>query len=590
MNDAPPVIYEFAGRRLDPARRQLIHAGKQVAMFPRCVDALLLLVERRGELLDKDFLLGVLWPDVVVEENSLAKVISEVRRALGETPRDSGGCIETVPRRGYRFVAAVEVHRDAGSAPVSTGNQAQRSEIRALAVLPFSIVNPRSTDDSLGLGLADALITRLGQLQRTLLRPSSSVARFAGTGITPAAAGRELEVDTVIAGNLRRAGDIVRVSVQMIAVAAETVTWAEKFDLQSVDSLALEDAISERVADALTLALARGEKPPAPRRFTSSPDAYEHYMRGRYLWNKRTRDALLQAVASFDRAIAIDPDYALAYAGLAIAWIHTGVCAVISQSFRPREVMPKARAAAEKALAIDETLSEAHAALGQVLYIYEWKREDGMRELRRALELNPNDQNAAHWYAMALAGIGRFDQALEQIQRARDIDPLALMVNANVGFILYRAGRYREAVEHLRNTVAIEPGFVMGRYRLGLACEASGLHDEALEHFNAMHPGAEDPLAYTAIARTLALMGRRDDAQRELVRVLEIARTTYVPAALIAGIYVALGDVERTFEFLERGVEERAITLMWLPFDQHWESVRGDPRFARLLNNIGLKG
>src|SRR6185503_16855651 len=311
MNDAPPVIYEFAGRRLDPARRQLIHAGKQVAMFPRCFDALLLLVERRGELLDKDFLLGVLWPDVVVEENSLAKVISEVRRALGETPRDSGGCIETVPRRGYRFIAEVGVHREAGSAPVARGAASPRTEIRALAVLPFNIANPRAADESLGLGLADALITRLGQLQRTLLRPSSSVACFASPGITPAAAGRELEVDTVIAGNLRRVDDTVRVSVQMIAVATDTVTWAEKFDLQSADALTLEDAISERVADALTLALARGEKPPAPRRFTSSPDAYEHYMRGRYLWNKRTREALLQAVASFELAIAIDPDYAL---------------------------------------------------------------------------------------------------------------------------------------------------------------------------------------------------------------------------------------------------------------------------------------
>jgi len=252
--------------------------------------------------------------------------------------------------------------------------------------------------------------------------------------------------------------------------------------------------------------------------------------------------------------------------------------------------MPKARAAAEKALTLDDTLSEAHAALGQVLFIYEWKRDAGMRELRRALELNPNDQNAAHWYAMALAGTGRFDEALAQIQRARDIDPLAPMVHANVGFILYRAGRHHEAVEQLRNFVAIEPGFVMGRYRLGLACEASGLHDEALENFRAMRPSADDPLAFTAIARTLALMGRQDEARQELARLLEIARTTYVPAALIAGVYVALGDVERTFEFLERGVEERAITLMWLPLDQHWESLRGDPRFARLLTNIGLKG
>jgi tetratricopeptide (TPR) repeat protein len=164
------------------------------------------------------------------------------------------------------------------------------------------------------------------------------------------------------------------------------------------------------------------------------------------------------------------------------------------------------------------------------------------------------------------------------------------MVHANVGFILYRAGRHREAVEHLRKTVAIEPGFVMGRYRLGLACEASGLYEDALEQFHAMHPGPDDPLAFTAIARTLALMGRREEARGELARLLEIARNTYVPAALIAGIYVALGDVDRTFEYLERGVEERAITLMWLPLDQHWESVRADPRFARLLDGIGLKG
>jgi DNA-binding winged helix-turn-helix (wHTH) protein/tetratricopeptide (TPR) repeat protein len=588
VKDDAQVIYEFSGRRLDPARRQLIYAGKPVAMFPRCFDALLLLVERRGELLDKDFLLAALWPDVVVDENSLAKVISEVRRALGEAPRDSG-CIETVPRRGYRFNARVEV-QNADAAPYAGGSTSLRAEIRALAVLPFTITNPRANDDTLGLGLADALITRLGQLQRTLLRPSSSVARFAGTGATPTTAGRELGVDTVIAGNLRRAGDTVRVSVQMVAVASDTVTWAEKFDLQSADSLALEDAISERVADALTLALARGERPPAPRRFTANADAYEHYMRGRYLWNKRTRDTLMQAVQSFERAIAIDPDYALAHAGLAIAWIHAGVRAAVSQSFRPREVMPKARAAAEKALALDDTLSEAHAALGQVLFIYEWKREEGMRELRRAMELNPNDQNANHWYAMALAGIGRFDQALLQIQRARDIDPLAVMVHANVGFILYRAGRFQEAVEHLRKTVAIEPTFVMARYRLGLACEGHGLHEEALEQFQAMHPSADDPLAFTAIARTLALMGREQEARRELARLLEIARTTYVPAALIAGISVALGDKDGALEYLERGLEERALTLMWLPFDRDWDSLRGEPRFARLVASIGLKG
>jgi DNA-binding winged helix-turn-helix (wHTH) protein/tetratricopeptide (TPR) repeat protein len=587
VNADAPVIYEFAGRRLDPARRLLTHAGKPVALFPRCLDALVLLVERRGELLDKDFLLQALWPDVVVDENSLAKVISEIRRVLGEGPREAG-CIATIPRRGYRFVGEVEVIR--GAAGPATASNSSNDGIRALAVLPFTLLAPAGSDESLGLGLADALITRLGQLRHTVLRPTSSVARFAGSGITPVAAGRELAVDTVITGSVRRAEGMVRVSVQMVTVNADSVAWAEKFDLPGADPLALEDAIAERVGGALALALARGERPPSPRRYTDNADAYEHFMRGRYLWNRRTRDSMMQAVECFERAIAIDPKYALAYAGLANTWIYAGLRAAVSQSFRPRDVMPKARVAAEKALALDDSLSEAHAALGQVLFVYEWKREEGLRELRRAMDLNPNDQNATHWYALALAGLGRFDEALEQIQRAREIDPLAVIVSANIGFILYRAGRIDEAVTHLRRVVATEPGFAMSRYRLALACEACGLFDEALEQFQAMQPSDEDPLALTGIGRTLALMGRRGEALEVLARVLKAAQSGYVPAALIAGIYLALDEVEKTFEFLERGIEERAITLLWLPFDQHWNRLRGDPRFARLLAGIGLKG
>lgn len=580
-------IYEFAGRRLDPARRQLTHGGKPVALFPRCFDALLLLIEHRHEVLDKDFLLQALWPDVIVDENSLAKVISEIRRVLGEGARESG-CIATIPRRGYRFVGEVGVLRGADGTPVASGSPSEG--IQALAVLPFSILGALPGDETLSLGLADALITRLGQLRRTLLRPTSSVARFAGTGTTPVAAGRELAVDTVIAGSVRRAAETVRVSVQLVSVNDDTVMWAEKFDLVNVDSLALEDAVAERVAGALTLALTRGERPPQPRRYTDNADAYEHFMRGRYLWSKRTRDSLLQAVQSFERAIAIDPRYALAYAGLAIAWMHMGLRAAVSQSFRPRDVMPRARAAAERALALDETLSDAHAAFGQVLFVYEWKREEGMREFERAIELNPNDQHATHWKAMALAGLGRFDEALDQIRVARQIDPLSLIVRGNHGFILYRAGRYPEAIEELRQTVALEPGFVMSRYRLALACEGGGLYDEALEQFQAMNPSADDPLAYTGIARTLALMERRDDARQQLGHVLEIARTTYVPSVLIAGIYMALDEAEPALEYLERGVEERAVMLLWLPLDQHWTRLHGDPRFQRLLVSIGLKG
>jgi DNA-binding winged helix-turn-helix (wHTH) protein/tetratricopeptide (TPR) repeat protein len=577
-------VYEFAGRRVDVARRQLLHGERVVPMFPRCFDALLLLIEHRGELLDKEFLLNALWPDVVVDENSLAKVISDVRRALGEGPKDSG-CIATIPRRGYRFTANVGVLRPAGTSTVTSGSS--RAELRALAVLPFTFVNPLASDESLGIGLADALITRLGQLRRTLVRPTSSIARFASQSLSPTAAGRALEVDAVITGSIRRAGSIVRVTVQMISVAEDAVSWAEKFDAESIDTLALEDSIAERVATALTLALVRDERPPEARRFTASADAYEHFVRGRYLGTKRTREALLEAVNCYERAIAIDPSYALAYASLSEAWVHLGIRAAVSQSFRPREVMPKARAAAEKALAIDDSLSEAHATLGHVLFIYEWKRAHGLAELERAIELNPSNQSAHHWKAMCLAGLGRFDDALVCIERARTIDPLAVIVNANIGFLLYRAGRFEEAVTKLRHTVAMEPTFVMTRYRLGLALEAVGQYEEALGEFEAMRPSAEDPLGLTAIARTRALMGQQDEARRMLVELAGIARTTYVPAAMIADVHVALGEFDEAIAWLERGVEERALVSIWLPWERHWDPLRSHPRFPVLLKLLG---
>lgn len=587
MSAESNVIYEFAGHRVDPVRRQLSHHGRVVELFPRCFDALLLLIERRGELLEKEFLLQTLWPNVIVDENSLAKVISDVRRALGEGAKDSG-CIATVPRRGYRFTADVEVRQGAAPAPGSLAAGPGRGEVRSLAVLPFTFINPDAADEGLGLGLADALITRLGQLRRTRVRPTTSVARFAGQSLAPAAAGRALEVEAVITGTIRRADGRVRVGVQMVSVRDDAVTWAERFDSTSAGTLELEDSIAERVATALTLALTRDEQPPAPRRFTTSADAYEHYIRARYLITRRTRENLNSAVASLERAIAIDPGFALAYAALSEAWIQMGLRAAVSQSLRPREVMPKARAAAEKALALDESLSEAHATLGQVLYTYEWQREAGMHELRRAIELNPNNQNAHHWLAMSFAGLGRFDDALAQIERARDVDPLAVIVNANIGFILYRAGRLDEAVSKLKHTVAMEPTFVMTRYRLALAHEALGQYDEAIEQFEAMHPSADDPLGLTGIARTRALMGQTDVARRMLAELEVIARSTYVPSATLADICVALGDRERAMDYVEMSVEERAITGMWLRWERHWDPLRDHPRFPELLARTGL--
>jgi DNA-binding winged helix-turn-helix (wHTH) protein/tetratricopeptide (TPR) repeat protein len=585
MEQSNSLIYEFSGRRVDAARRQLLHGGKPVPMFPRCFDALLLLIERRGELLEKEFLLRALWPDVDVDENSLAKVISDVRRVLGEGSKEQG-CIATIPRRGYRFTANVEVLRAGDTRP--TVSEDAKFQMRSLAVLPFEFLNPVAGDECLGIGLADALITRLGQLRRTVVRPTSSVTRFASSPLSPSAAGRDLVVDAVICGGIRRSGNMVRVSVQLVSVESDAVLWAEQFDAESVGALQLEDSIAERVATALTLALAREEMPPAARRQTSNTEAYEHYIRGRYLIAKRTRESLLQAIQSMERAIAIDANFALAHAGISEAWIQLGLRAAVSQSLPPREAMPKARLAAEKALALDDSLSEAHGTLGHVLFTYAWERDAGLRELMRAIKLNPNNQCAQHWYAMALGGLGRFDEALDQIQRALAIDPLAVIVNANVGFLLYRAGRIDEAVAKLTHTVAMEPSFVMSRYRLALALEAQGRFAEAIEQFEAMGPSPADPLALTGIARTRALMGQPEEARRMLGELAEIGRSTYVPSATLAAVYVALGEHDRAIDYLELAVEERAIVGMWLKTERHFAVLHTHARFPQLLARIGL--
>jgi tetratricopeptide (TPR) repeat protein len=223
-----------------------------------------------------------------------------------------------------------------------------------------------------------------------------------------------------------------------------------------------------------------------------------------------------------------------------------------------------------------------------VMFVYEWQRDVGIASLERAIQINPNNQNAQQWYAMALAGVGRIDDALAQIQRAREIDPLSVIVNANVGFLLYRALRFDEAAASLRHTVAMEPAFAMSRYRLGLALEELGRFDEAIEEFEAMRPDAESPLGLTAIARTRALMGQSAEARRLLGELAIIGRTAYVPAAQIADVHAALGDRERTLEFLEQCVEERSLAAVHLPWDPHWDFVRDDPRFAVLLQRVGL--
>jgi TolB-like protein/Flp pilus assembly protein TadD len=571
------AVYEFAGLRLDAGRRVLERAGRAIAIYPRAFDALRLLAERNNQLLPKDELLAVLWPGLVVEENSLARVISDLRKALGE----SADCIVTVARRGYRLNADVRtVPRPA--APLAAGR-------KALAVLPFSALGGSEDDKRLSFGMADALITRLSRIKEIAVRPTTSITRFVDTTSSPGELGRELRADVVLCGSVRRSAGQVRVSVQLIDVASEAALWADKFDEAPADIFAIEDSISERVADALAPELTGQERRALSRRATQNADAYDLYLRGRFWLSRRTGETLRKAIGCFERAVLLDPQYALAHASIAEGYVFLSIASATIEAAPPREVVPLALAAARRALAIDDKLSEAHAVLGHVAHNFDWDWPAAEAALQRAISLKPNNPHAHQFYAMGLSSMGRTTQALAELELARDLEPTSVVIRANVGFTLYRARRYGEAVQELRNCVALAPESAYARYRFGLALEEAGQQAEALEQFEAMLqlPGAEVH-ALAGKAHVLAVCGRNKEARECLDRLHALARERYVSAYFLAEIHAALGEMDEAVTWLERAAEERAVPMTSIQVNPKFDGLREHLGFQAILRRIGM--
>ncbi|TAN00522.1 MAG: hypothetical protein EPN40_03825, partial [Rhodanobacteraceae bacterium] len=385
--------YAFDDFCVDEGARALTRGGERVPLTPRVFDTLLHLVARGGELVDKDELLRAVWPGRVVEENNLDQSISALRRALGERP-GAHRYILTVPKRGYRFVAAVQVSAAAAQAA---------APLRTLAVLPFTSLLPASGDETRELGMADTLIARLNGLGALVVRPLAAVRRFGGTTSDPFEMGRRLAVDAVLDGSIQQAGDRVRVCMRLLDVAAGSQRWADIFDLQAGDVFALQDAVAEKAAVALALRLTYDQRIRLTRRYTENPEAWRYFTLARFCLDQRSPAGLAQSVAHFRQALALDPDYALAWTGLSDAYAVQGVFGAQP----PHVVYPQAREAALHALAIDETQPQPHAALGHVLAQYEHDWTGAEVAYRRALELDPNCTAACHRYAILLMTIGR---------------------------------------------------------------------------------------------------------------------------------------------------------------------------------------
>ncbi|HEY3053086.1 MAG TPA: tetratricopeptide repeat protein [Thermoanaerobaculia bacterium] len=595
-----PGAYQFGPFQFDAGKRLLYRGADPVPLTPKAAETLHHLLLSHGTLIEKSELVRLVWPDTFVEEATLAQNVFTLRKALGD---DGETFIETVPKRGYRFIGSViplaesqpaervrhPLRIAALIAVVAIGITAWGTwwrlsgtprDVPSIAVLPFRPIGD-DQDEYLGAAMADALISRLSNIRGVVVRPTSAVRKFTNS-TDPIAAGHELVVHSVLEGTIQRAGDTMRVTVQLVDVERDAPLWSDKFDIHVSDVFTLQDRISDQVARALVANLSGHA-----RRYTENEDAHRDYLRGRYFWNKRTADGYAHAIESFQSAIRKDPSYALAYAGLADSYALLGS---MTNRLMPRSVaLPKAQSAANRALEIDGTIAEAHASLGFIKMHYQWDWDGGEREFRRAIELNPGYATAHHWYAYELVALRRFDEAIHEIREAQKADPVSIIVNTDVADILVYERHYDEAIAQCRRTLELDPNFPLMYWVLDRAYQGKAMYADAIA---AARKGLEldpdRPDLLVDVASACLRSGQFAEANRALEEWKR--RTTNRYDTFYGGLCFSIltGNRDEAFANLERQYREHSGTLILLNVDPVFDSLHGDPRFRDLVHRVGL--
>ena len=640
MTAPPSHAYEFGDFRLDLAERQLLRRdGTAVPLTPRVFETLRYLVEHSGKLLGKEVLMKAVWPDCIVEENNLTQNISTLRRVFGDSP-GSQRYIVTVPGHGYRFVAEVTARSGADAvAPVVTEEieatpareepekigldrllppdqpvLVRRNLRRALltsvvivgtgialfslwrartqvfptgsiAVLPFKPLVSEKGDQVLEIGMADTLIAKLGSSQEIVVRPLSSVRKYGGLEQDPLAAGRELSVTSVLDGSIQRAGDRIRGSARLLKVRDGTALWAGTFDEKFTDVFTLQDRISERVMRALALRLSAKEKARLTRRDTDNVQAYQLYLTGRYHWLKLTPPEIAQSIEFFRQAIEVDPNYALAYLGLADAYSRRAITSDVPS----HDTFPQAKAAALKAVEIDESLAEPHATLALIHMWFDWDWVNAEQEGERAIKLNPNSGFAHVAYAHVLSNLGRHEEAIVQATRSRELDPVSLIINAREGAVLFSARRYDDARERLQKTIELDQSFWVAHFFLGHVFLQQEKYQEALAELSkAKEFSRGNSQAISMIGCAWVGAGDAGKARGVLEELKALSAERYIPSSNIAALFLALGEPDEAIAWLEKAFAERDVRLSFLKIDPKWDPLRTDPRFVAFLKRIGL--
>jgi len=570
-----PHEVRFAAFAVDLQAGELRKHGVKIRLQEQPFQMLSVLLERPGEVVTREELRERLWSGntFVDFEHSLATAVKKLRRALGDSAAHSQ-FIETLPRRGYRFVATLEAEPRAAK-PI-------------LAVLPFANLTGNAGQEYFSDGMTEEMIARLGRLypQRLGVIARASAIRYKNTDKDIDQIGRELGADYVLEGSVRRAGKRVRITAELIQVKDRTHLWADSFEGDRANLVAVHSEIARHVARSLQIELRPAKHAAMAGASTTNQEAHGAFLKGRYCLNKGTAEGVKNAIEHFEEATSRDSRYAVAYAGLAVALDLADQFRV----FPGKEAFPRAKAAALKALELNYSLPEAHNALAFAKHSFDWDWAGAEPIYQRAIELNPNFATARHWHGFYLGMLGRVDEALTEMRRAQELNPLSLIIRTHLGLMLYRGRRYDEAIEQLRQTLEMEADFAAAHYFLAWAYEQKGMYEETITHLQkalAVSPGSPDRVG--ALGHAHAVFKRRGLAQKALKELHELSKRRFVSAYDFAIIYIGLGEADQAFKWLERACEERSFSmLMSLKTEPMLDALRSDPRFQDLVRRVGL--
>lgn len=634
------IAYRFDDVAVDLENFRASKNGREITLTPRGFDVLIFLLQNSGRVVEKKEIFDFVWKDTFVGDNALTKIIKEIRHATGDDANNPR-YIETVPKRGYRFIAEVEefhapdnpevektsagqfVKDNEQSAEISRPPQKSAAKfsafskisialtvlilvsafgawllfrqktanvaapIRSIAVLPFKPLNASSRDESLEMGMAETLITRLSNLKQITVRPMSAVSKYTGLEQDPIKAGREVQAEAVLDGSIQKAGDRIRVTVRLIDIRSGESLWSEQFDENFTDIFKVQDSIAERVTNALTLQLSKQEKYRLTKHDTENSEAYQLYLRGQLLWNGRRQNWIEQSLAYYNQALEKDPNFALAHIGVADCYIMLSGHRKISMT----EAETKARPGIMKALEIDNTLAQAHNALAELKYQYEYDWAGAEAEFKIAIELNPNVAWIRQAYGWFLMSEGRFDEAAFEMETAQALDPSSLTIRVGRGRLFYYSRQYDQALQYFQNIIAVEPSDI-GSYRaLYDIYVQKQMYREAFEisiKINDLIGAA--PEKTEAAREAFQTSGWLGYLRQQLAKMENQTKTgARINPSSFADLYVRLGQKDEAFIWFKKSFEAREPSVLQFKIEPAYDLLRDDPRYLELIRRINLQ-